>query len=445
MREAEVRIDKVVAGGKGMGLVDGKVVFVDYVVPGDVALINITKEKKKYMAGEVVRLLKPSADRVEPECEYFGVCGGCSFFNVGYETELKYKKQLFLETVRRIGKVELDDVEIKRAPSSTHYRNRVQFKVRAVDGEVELGFYKKGTNHVVNIDRCMIASERINRCIQPVKELVKALPFRENIPQIDLTVDDEGKRVVMIMHLITDGYSFSNMKDVLRDLFPEYFGSYVVPFVQAGRKSTLTPVMKGSGDQGVSYTLKNSAGGPGYRIGLSPGAFLQVNYAQNVTLVDTMLSYLKLGGDDTVLDLFCGAGNFSFAASWFCGSVTGIESYDQAVDDAIKNMDAFDIKNVSFISGDVTKEVRRLKKEGARFDCLILDPPREGAITVLKELKELIKGKIVYISCDIATFSRDAAYLQDAGFRLTDISLIDMFPRTHHIEAISGWASMDAF
>jgi 23S rRNA (uracil1939-C5)-methyltransferase len=438
-RTAEVKIEKVVSGGKGMGYLDGKVVFADYCAEGDTAVIRIVKEKKRYIFGEVIEIKQPSQERIAPECRYFGACGGCGFWHVDYETELSYKKKWFLETIKKIGGLEIEDVDIKASSPCTHYRNRVQFKVRNVNGKILFGFYKKGTNSIIDIDECLIANGTINKQIKAARSLIENLYFSDRLPQVDFTIDDEDRTVIMVIHVINS--DFSAVKNELLKTFKIHFTGEVKPFVQMGRKSAVMPVFEDSANAATGYALKNSGNDFNYPMRLSPGSFLQVNYTQNLRLVDMLLEYLDLSKDDSVLDLFCGAGNFSFAASHFCRDVTGVENYGQAVKDAERNKERFKAGNVKFICSDVSREAKKLAASGVEYDSLIVDPPRQGAISALKEISKIIREKIVYISCDMGTFSRDAAFLKSAGFDLESVCLVDMFPRTHHTEIVSKFIS----
>lgn len=428
----EVKIEKIITGGKGMGRHDGKVVFADYCAVGDEALIKVRKEKKNYIVGEVVEIKEPSQDRISSECRYFGSCGGCDFWHVSYETELRYKKAIFLETLRKIGKIELDDVKIYVSPKVKHYRNRVGLKVKNVGGKILLGFYKKETKRVVDIDECLITSEKINGLITPVRALIGGLSFGDKILQVDVTVDDRESEVFMTIHVIGD--DLSAVRSELSDAARRHLPDDVKVFVQMGRRSTVAALFDDDDEAAMTYRVTNSNGDFSHDIALSAGAFLQVNYAQNIKLIDIALEYLGLSADDSVLDLFCGAGNFAFAVSGLCKEVTGVESYAPAIKDAVKNMERLKINNAKFVCADVSREVDRLAKADAMFDSIIIDPPREGAIGALKNIKSIVKKNIVYISCDIATFARDAEYLKSVGFTLKEVRLVDMFPRTHHVE-----------
>ena len=431
----EIKIEKMIPGGKGMGYHDGKVVFADYCVAGDQVVLNVTKEKKKFITGDIATIKEPSPQRIDPECVYFSSCGGCSLWHIDYDTELAYKKEWFIETLDRIGKVKVDDVRMFPAPNVNNYRNRVQFKVRMLNGRLLFGFNKRGTTRVVNIGSCMIANERINEQIAPTKKMLKALSFSDKVQQIDFIVDDANAMVTMLIH-IASGRA-DGARGELKRLFKENIGDGVKPFLQFGRKSTITPLFDDDADVMINYTLTNKAGDFKFPLAVSPGSFLQVNYAQNQTLIDIVLEYLSPCVDDEILDLFCGAGNFSFAVAQFCKSVTGIESYGPAVVDAKSNMERLNVGNVEFIRSEVSREVDKFTESGASFDAAIIDPPREGARSALKDINNIIKKKIIYISCDMATFARDTAFLSSVGFELGRVSLVDMFPRTHHVEVVA--------
>ncbi len=432
---SEIKIEKVISGGNGIGRLDGKTVMVPLTAVGDTVTINIKKEKKNYIIAEIANVVEPSPDRIEPECEYFGECGGCAFWHVPYETELEYKRQWCLETINKIGKLELNSVDVVAQKESTHYRNRVQFKVRKVGGEIMLGFYRRRSKFIINIDSCMIVKKRINDQIPALKAMLGELKFGDQVPQVEVTVDDNNKGVVIVVHVTKR--SPQKVKRALKEVFPKHFGEDVALFMQLGRKSSISSVCKGAR---TSYSIPSPNLRSEITIELSPGSFLQVNYEQNIFLIDKVMKYLELTRRDSVIDLFCGSGNFSLPISFFCHDVTGVESYPLAIMDATNNKKRHAMKNIEFICSDVNSEMKRLAESHVEYDHAIIDPPRDGAMETLKDINRIINDKIIYISCDIATFSRDAAYLKDIGFELADICLVDMFPRTYHVETIAKFS-----
>ncbi|MFC1855978.1 23S rRNA (uracil(1939)-C(5))-methyltransferase RlmD [Thermodesulfobacteriota bacterium] len=436
----QVNIEKMVNGGKGMGYCGEKALFADFLLPGDVALVQVTKEKKRYIIADLVRVDEESPLRIAPECVYFAHCGGCSLFNVDYKTELGFKKEWFMEMAKKGGFELEDDVEIIASTKETHYRNRAQFKISAVNDKVLIGFHKRRTNRVVNIHKCLIINNKINDLLEPLKEMVKALTFNEHISQADFTIDDDEQSIIMVMH-INANYTEDRI-NIIREKFAQNFEAGVTPFLRFKESSAIRPLFNENETEFTKYTIKDSANSFSHDIKLSPGSFIQVNYPQNLQLIDIMLEYLELSADDNVLDLYSGAGNFSFAAAHFCKSVYGVESYDKSVEDAISNLGEFGLSNMEFVANDVAVEVKRLKSEGVEFEKIILDPPRQGAIEVLNEIDGLKAAKIVYISCDMATFFRDAEHLKSIGYSLKKVKLIDMFPRTHHVEVISLFESV---
>jgi len=360
----ELRIDSLAYGGSGVGrLPEGKVVFVPLTAPGDVIHFRTIREKKGYIEGEVVELVSPSPLRQVAPCPVFGKCGGCIWQHLPYEQQLREKESIFRETLWRLGTVERERIgAVVPSPEALNYRNRAQFKASYAEGRLHLGFYRRKSHFVIDIDGCPLVSPLINRLIDRLKPIIADAPFRDRMPQVDIAVDDRDERATAIIHLVArpgeKDYAFAKKR--IREV-PELKGL----FFQSGRKNTLSPIyIQGKGK--LSYNLPIQGKNKALELLFAPGGFTQVNYSQNRALISHVLGLVKGRKAGRVLDLFCGIGNFSLPIAALAGEVVGVEDYGPAIEDARGNAMSAGIANTNFITGDARQFVK--KENLDRFD-----------------------------------------------------------------------------
>lgn len=429
----ELKIDSLAYGGSGVGrLPEGKVVFVPLTAPGDQILFRSVREKKGYIEGEMVELVKPSPLRQEASCPAFGRCGGCAWQHIPYEQQVKEKDSIFRETLWRLGTVERDCIDAL-VPSSDalNYRNRAQFKVHFVEGRVHIGFYRRKSHDVIDIDDCPLMSPLINRLMSQFKSLLAEAPFSERMSQLDLAVDDSDAQATAIIHLTTRPTGedsafaekalgkFSNLKGL---------------FFRSGQKRSLMAI-SAKEDGRLSYMLPRAGSDKELNMVFSPGGFTQVNYGQNRALIDHVLSLLEGREIGRALDLFCGIGNFSLPIATLAKEVIAVEDYAPAIEDAKANALLAGMNNCRFFAEDARQFVRGKGLKG--FDLVLLDPPREGAASIVKELSLSNVPQIIYVSCNATTLARDLRFLTRKGYKITRCTPFDLFPQTGHIESVT--------
>jgi 23S rRNA (uracil1939-C5)-methyltransferase len=430
MSEVVVDIEKLAFGGAGIGRVDGKACFVPYTAPGDRVRARVVREKRSYLEAELREVLEPGPDRVPPPCPVFGTCGGCDWQHVAYERQLLEKQRIFADTLWRIARVEAERVlPIAAAPEPYGYRSRLQLKLRYVSGELHIGFYRAGSHFVVNIpDRCAVAHPAINGLIACLRSCLVSAPEPDRIPQIDLAVGDDGG-ATMIFHYIGDRHrEMHGFLERTRHAWPVETGI----FLQSGRKSSIVRV---GGRERLDYRL--SSGNRDLKLSFSAGGFSQVNYAQNRRLVGIVLDWLELSGQERILDLYCGNGNFSLPLASSAASVVGLEIFAASIADAVANARANGVTNVSLSCLDAADEIKRLATAGEKFDIVLLDPPRAGAADLVGFLPALEPSYIIYVSCDPPTLARDLATLKKSGYGVVKSCPVDMFPHTYHTESVT--------
>ncbi len=426
----EIKIDSLAHGGRGVGRLEGKAVFVPLTAPGDKVLFHPVKEKKGYIEGELVEVVKPSSLRREPPCAVYGDCGGCNWQHLPYDDQAAAKESIFRETLWRLGTVaEEAFLPIIPAPSEWRYRNRAQFKTHFAEGKLHVGFYRRKSHVVIDIESCPLMSPLINDVMKAMKGGLANAPFRESMTQIEIAVNDHDNRAVAVVHL-----TVHPSKEELR--FAEKQLSTIEAlaglFFQSDRKHKMIKAFARE-DGLLSYQL--DSGEKNMELSFSPGGFTQVNYVQNRRLVEEVLALARRRKPGRLLDLYAGIGNFSLPLAACTEEVIAIEGYAGAIADGERNAFAGGIKNCRFITGDALKELNKLDLQ--TFDTVLIDPPRVGAAPVMKRLATSGIPTIIYVSCNPATLARDLRYLTREGYKIKSSQPIDLFPQTYHIESIT--------
>jgi len=440
----KLREGKIYAGtvegysSEGLGIVrlDGAVVFVPQAIRGEEIEVKITKVMKTAAAGEIVKIRKPSPERVKPECPYYGRCGGCDFQHMSYTEELWAKRQRVQDALMRLGGTEVQVEEILSAKNPLGYRNKSQYPV-GTDGTI--GFFRARSHEVVSIDRCLIQSEISDKTAQAVRTWMK----RYKISAYD---ERSGKGLVRHVYVRVNKKGESlccvvvNGAGVPRE--PE-----LAAYVQAAAPKTVgvlvnTNTRKGNvvlGDKyrtvwGQDYLMDSLCG---LTFKLSVPSFYQVNREQAEVLYGKALEYAALTGEETVLDLYCGTGTITLCLAKQAKRAIGAEIVAPAIRDANENAERNGVKNVEFFCGDAADIAAKLEKEGLRPDVITVDPPRKGlAPEVIASIAEMAPKRVVYVSCDAATLGRDVKIFEGFGYKAVRACAVDMFPGTRHVESV---------
>lgn len=456
--EVTLTIESAAFKGKGVARVDGLAVFVYGTAPGDVVKARIIKKKKSYREAKLLEILEPSPDRIDPKCQHANVCGGCSWQHVPYAKQLEYKGQQVADHIQRLGG--LTEATIHPAMGSEsdfYYRNKMEYSFsnrrwltqEEINREefVDDSSFAAGMHAPGRFDKIL----NLNECHLQRKESFEILDFVRNyciendILPFDAMQHEGFMRHLMIrnsyhtddfmVNLVTyqnDQELIQKLADVLLEKFP------IITTIVNNINDTKSPTSIGR--------IEKVIHGPGYivdKIGehtfkIHPNAFFQTNTAQAERLYEVAREYADLQDGETVYDLYCGVGTLSLFMSQKAEKVLGIELVDVAVQNAKFNAKENKVDNVSFIKGDMkdvfTQEM--VDKFGAP-DVLITDPPRAGMHPdVVTRLKELKVPKLVYVSCDSATMSRDLKELAEV-YDILEVQPVDMFPQTYHVEAVA--------
>lgn len=421
-----LRIEALAFGGAGVGRHDGMAVFVPYAAPGDLVRCRLTGRKKRHAHGQIEALLEGSPLRCEPACPVFGICGGCDWQHLPYGEQARWKERLLGDVLQRQAGVADPVVRpLVPSPEPYGYRSRVQFKCRQTEAGFVMGFYRRGSHYVIDVPSCPVAAGPINQALRWFRQWLPACPCPGRIPQVDLAVDDEGRLRAVLHHLGGDGTQ-QELATYLRPL-AEAVGLSL--FFQSGRKQTLTAVC------GAEELFVHPLEGDDMRLGYGPGGFAQVNLVQNRRLVGEVLSAAALTGQERVLDLFCGMGNFTLPLARHAGSVLGVEDYAPSIASARLNAHRCGCSRARFLA----RSAEGVLAQGGDgpFSLVVMDPPRSGAYGVVKELLLARPARIIYISCDPVTLARDLKPLVHGGYRLLWSRPFDLFPQTAHVESVT--------
>ena len=429
MTEIEAKVEDLTHEGMGVIKDQGKVYFVDGVLPGETVIFLPGRKRKGKFTGKLLDILESSAERVTPECQYFGVCGGCSLQHLDSGAQLRYKEKVLLDNLARIGRVEPGSVIPAITGERWHYRRKARLGVKLVPkkGGILVGFRERQSSYITSLQRCETLDSRISGLLPALHELVEGLGNNSRIPQIEVAAGDENVAMVF-RHLepLTD-----DDQQRLQD-FAMQSGTFVYS-QSAGPDSVIA--LWPQNPPPLSY--RHDAFDVELRFG--PLDFIQVNASINQAMVRQACELLRAGPGDRVLDLFCGLGNFSLAIARSGASVTGIEGDDHLVRKGTLNAAHNGMTNVTFQKYDLQRDDVAVIDGTPRYNRMLVDPPRSGALEVVTRMVPLLRPeRLVYVSCNPATLARDADVLvNNNGYQLSAVGAIDMFPHTAHVESMA--------
>lgn len=423
-------VESLTHDARGVARIRGKTTFIEGALPGEQVRFRYRRKHSRYDSGIAIEILRANADRVAPACRYYGTCGGCTLQHLAPPAQVSAKQRLLAETLERIGRVQPLAWSAPIEGPTQAYRRRARLGVRFVPskGGVLVGFRERRQSYIAPLDDCLTLDARLARLLTPLREIVGSLSRPDRLPQIELAAGDDACAAVF-RHLdrLTD-------TDLVR--LREFSEAHrLAVYLQPDRSETIEPFWPVPAPV-LRYALPDF----GLQLAFGPNEFVQANAEVNRALVGRAVEWLDLSATDVVADLFCGVGNFTLAAARRAARVLGFEADRALVERGRANAGANGVANVEFHTADLydSDVVARLFS-GLKADKLLLDPPRAGAMDVIKAIPA--SGgprRIVYVSCDPATLARDSQYLVHVlGYRLELAGIADMFPHTSHIESIA--------
>ncbi|UCF88576.1 MAG: class I SAM-dependent RNA methyltransferase [bacterium] len=414
-----VRIEKLVPGGDGLGHLDGKAVFVPLTAPGDLVSLRHVRRRKGVFFAEVEEVVEGASSRREPPCPWFGDCGGCQWMHLDYPSQIHWKEEIFRQAMRGIAHLrERLPVLVHQAPGEFGYRFRARLQIRGT----AVGFYRRASDRVVSWERCLLLPEALNGVTRQLRGFFKGNEPPPALESCEIALSPVERTVTLNWNFSNDrevGEAARIIMDGMENLLS---GGECVLAGQAARNLRGTVLA----ERGRGLTLEID----GVRTTASPGTFFQVNPEVNAVLVRRVMEHLRSEGSTSLLDLYCGNGNFSLASAAAGIRTVGVESSAGAVRDAVSRS----VQGSLFIAMDAAKY---LEQDQEKPDAVIVDPPRTGLPSKVSSLLgERKVPLLIYVSCDPSTLARDLARLTADGYHVCAMELFDMFPQSFHSEAL---------
>ena len=449
--EYEIDIDKLAFGGAGIGRMDNYVIFVKGAIPGDRVLAKIQKRKTAYAEARLLSIIKPSKIRIKAPCVYFDWCGGCTWQNLSYENQIKYKQEMVVEAFKHIAGLDnacIESILVSEKPFG--YRNKMEFSfsdrrwlipdelnTEDINRDYALGLHVPGTfDKILQIDKCLLQSDNANKILNFINGYIltsKLQPY--GIKSHDgflrfLVLRESNYNGGIMVNLVTAYEDTKYLKILAAQLIKKF---PAVKSVINNINSKLAQIAFGereivlAGNDVIQEKLGQ------HLFHISANSFFQTNTRQAEKLYEKVIEFADLKGNEKVWDLYCGTGTITIFLAERTGEVTGFELVDSAVNDARLNAESHGIYNTKFIAGDLLYILREME---GKPDVLVTDPPRSGMhVKVVEYICDLKPEKIIYISCNPSTLARDISILKDV-YKIDVVQPVDMFPQTYHIETV---------
>ena len=441
--------------GKAVARVDNMVIFVPFVVPGDVIDIQVVRKKKSFFEGRAEKFYTYSDKRVKPECSHFGLCGGCRWQNMDYKEQLHYKQKQVSDNLERIGGLNLPEISpILASENIYHYRNKLEYSFSNRKWLVEkpdpdnpqhqnrdgLGFHLPGMfDRILDIDTCYLQKDPSNAIRLAVRdfaleneyEFYDVKKWDGYLRNLIIRTSSTGDLMVIMVFRFVDHFKMPALLDHLAEKFPEITS---LMYVINDKRNDDISDLEVKPYKGNSFIMEEMEG---LKFKIGPKSFFQTNRDQALKLYNTVKEFAGLKGDEIVYDLYTGTGTIAAFVSRFAKKVIGLEYIAEAIEDARENSELNDISNTGFFAGDILRVLNDdFIKENGKPDVIITDPPRAGMHDkVVRQIMKIGPEKIVYVSCNPATQARDLAILTEQ-YSIERVQPVDMFPQTHHVENV---------
>ena len=427
--ENKVVIESLDQEGRGVAHFEGKVIFIEGALPGEVVSYSSYRKKPAFEQAQVTTIFRSAPMRVTPKCKHFGVCGGCSMQHLDARAQVAVKQRILEDALSHIGKVKAETILPAIYGQTWGYRERARISVKHVikKGKTLVGFHEKRSSFVADMHSCEILAPKIAKLLPLLAELVSSLSIRDQLPQIEVAVGEHVDALVLRV-MATPNHADEALLRAFADAHDIQF------WLQTKGPETIVPFHPLNAPE-LSYSL------PEFDITMpfAPSEFTQVNSALNRVMISRAMRLLAPQPGERIADLFCGLGNFTLPIARSGAQVLGIEGSDALVKRAQQNAASNGLSgNTSFIAMNLFEMTEEGFAKLGHFDKLLIDPPRDGAFELVKSLGgDNAPKRIVYVSCNPATLARDAAELVQRGYLLKAAGVMNMFPHTSHVESIA--------
>ncbi len=422
-----VQIESLSHDGRGIAHVDDKVVFIDGALAEEKISFQYVATHRNFDEGKTIEVLQASADRVEPGCQFFSICGGCSMQHMKSERQIYMKQDVLLNLLERTAQLKANNVLAPLTADYWGYRSKARLGVRYVNKKQRLlvGFREKHSGLLAEMDRCEVLDPRVGHKIDVIGQCIQSLQAYDKIAQIEVAITADVVALVF-RHLIE--LSADDRQKLL----------------ELGNKESFHIYLQSAGPDSVELLYPDSSvlqyRLPDFGVSLRflPTDFTQINMGINQQMIKQAIGLLALTENDRVLDLFCGLGNFSLAMATRAAHVVGIEGDAGLIDRAGQNASMNNIDNVDFYVQDLTQDLSTVPWAQQHYNKVLIDPARPGALEMMQTVAAMEPERIVYVSCNPATLARDAGELVNRfGYILDSVGVMDMFPHTAHVESMA--------
>ncbi|MBX8529087.1 23S rRNA (uracil(1939)-C(5))-methyltransferase RlmD [Pseudomonas cichorii] len=421
-KKQRLTIERLSSDGRGIAFLDGKTWFVAGSLGGEEVEARVLNAHGKIVEARTERVLQASAMRRPAACEHFGRCGGCSVQHVPHDEQLALKQRMLAEQLQRVANVVPDEWAAPLAGSELAYRRRARIAVRwdARAKRLDVGFRAAASQDIVSIEHCPVLVQALQPIMTQLPALLKSFSKPQSLGHVEL-------------------FSGSSIAVLLRHTAPLAEGDLAM--LQGFCKEHDAQLwLHGEGepqpadpDQALGYHLDPW----NLQLAWRPGDFIQVNAAVNTAMIGQALEWLAPKADERVMDLFCGLGNFALPLAGMAQEVVAVEGVATMVERASANAMSNDLHNVRFFQADLSQPLTQASWAAEGFSAVLLDPPRDGAFEVVRQIRKSGARRLVYVSCNPATLARDTVELVNQGYRLKRAGILDMFPQTAHVEAMA--------
>ncbi len=429
----EVAITGLSHDGRGIARVNDKVMFVFGALPDETVRVQITKSHSRFQEANTIEVITPSPMRVKPPCQHFGTCGGCSLQHISPNDQVKLKQSWLADQLMHQGKVTPVEWLEPLHSEPLGYRQKARLAARYVPQKqtVLVGFREQANSKIAILESCETLDVRVGHKIKALREMIETLEGKETIAQIEVAASKDDVALIF-RHL--EALNNADLQRLTTFCQENAFSLWLQP----SNNQSVHKVWPQDGNPYLTYTLPAQD----LTFAFHPMDFTQVNAEMNQKMINQALSLLDPKPTDVILDLFCGLGNFSLPFAKYASKVVGVEGSVQSVTRAKDNAKRNQLSNTEFYAFNLEEEIKDQPFAKQHYNKIILDPPRSGAQKLVEDMARLKPKEILYVSCNSATFVRDAAILvHQHGYKLAKLGVMDMFPQTAHIETMGLFVS----
>ncbi|MEG0403010.1 MAG: 23S rRNA (uracil(1939)-C(5))-methyltransferase RlmD [Anaerorhabdus sp.] len=418
----------------GLGIVkhEGLVFFVKNILRNEEGKIVITSMKKNYGFGKCLEILKPSDNRVQPNCSIYKNCGGCQLQHMNNIEQKFFKHQKVKDCFKSIGHMEPLIHEPLVMDNPYRYRNKVQVPIQFNNQKLEVGFYRNHTHEIIEFDDCLVQTECSNKIVQECKLLIQKYNLENNFKHLLIKHAHRTNEVMVVF--IVNKYPLKGIEELKNELLTMFSN---IKSIQVNINPREDNVILSNDEVSLTTDKVIQEKLHDFKFNISSKSFYQINPDQTQVLYDKAIEYADINENDTVVDLYCGTGTIGIFASRNASKVIGIEIVPEAIEDAKKNAMLNNCNNIEFICADAKDGAIEILKRNETIDVVLVDPPRKGCDEItLESIVKMNPKRIVYVSCDPSTLARDCARLEQMGYHVIEVQPVDMFPFTHHVETV---------